>query len=547
MRPALAFGGFAGTLLLMLLLAAGRDADPGPAAEAPEKLAVKAEQILASSDVEPAHYSEWSVEGNRPLLHAIAERSTSPDRWNVLADDRLPGMFFWRRWSPAPLDSTELHRSRTLIDDPPQFEPGSGTVTLDMQGRLLGLDVIPSAGETAGDAALGDPWPTLFEAAGLDLAAFATVEPTRRLPSYCDRTAAWAGRMPSETATPITIQACTHRGRPVYFAIHWDWGKPTGPNPRQPIRSVFVLLVVGLSVAGGVLAFRNVRLGRSDPRGAFWLFLATLALYLAEWVALTPVAQIGLTVLANQLIQGPPIAHGLVHAFMVGIFYLAIEPYARKLWPRSLVSWARFVSGRLRDPLVGRDIVAGGIGGGVLVVLGGLILTLAPLALDRGSVPPVFQGVSAVTVTDARGALSGVLDSAEIALLAGMVQFVALLLGRLLLRNRWAAALFSTIPTTAILAGAFLPYLPASIGALLGFSGGLVVAYLLVRFGLVAALTARFVSLVMVNLPTTLDLTSWYADTSTIAFVSVAALLGYGAWIAVGRQEIWRDPLRDAG
>jgi len=37
------------------------------------------------------------------------------------------------------------------------------------------------------------------------------------------------------------------------------------------------------------------------------------------------------------------------------------------------------------------------------------------------------------------------------------------------------------------------------------------VAYLLIRFGLVAALTARFVQMVFVLAPLTLDLSSWYA------------------------------------
>ena len=546
MRPALAFGCVAGTLLLMALLAAARDAE-APSGEAPEKLAVEAEQILAASGVEPARYSEWRIDGNRPLLEAIAEGSTAPDRWDALADDRLPGMFFWRRWSPEPLVSTDLHRPYALIDDPPQFRPGSATVALDMQGRLLLLDVIPSAGVLENGAGDHDPWSKLFDEAGLDITRFAPAEPSRRLPSDCDRTAAWTGVVPSEPATPVTVQACTHRGHPVYFAIHGEWGRPTGAYPRMLYSGAFLFLLVGMCVAGSGLAYRNVRLGRSDPRGASWLFLGMLALYLAEGVVLTRVSQTGLAALAFELTLGPVMAHGLVHAFSVGVFYLAIEPYARKLWPRSLVSWARLAGGRLRDPLVGGDIVAGGVGGAGIVVVAGLILGVAPLALGRGSLPPVFTGDTAVAATDVRGALAGVLSAAMIALLAGLTQFFALLLGRLLLRNRWAAAVFSTLPTTAIVSTVFVPYLPESVGALAGFSGGLIIAYLLVRRGLVAALVARFVSTVMLGVPTTLDLSSWYADTSAVAFASVAAVLGYGAWIAVGRQEIWRDPLRKTG
>ena len=34
---------------------------------------------------------------------------------------------------------------------------------------------------------------------------------------------------------------------------------------------------------------------------------------------------------------------------MVWVFYLAFEPYARRLWPRMLVSWVRVLGGHFRD------------------------------------------------------------------------------------------------------------------------------------------------------------------------------------------------------
>ncbi len=41
------------------------------------------------------------------------------------------------------------------------------------------------------------------------------------------------------------------------------------------------------------------------------------------------------------------------------LLYIALEPYVRRNWPQTIISWTRLVSGRLRDPLVGRDIVSG--------------------------------------------------------------------------------------------------------------------------------------------------------------------------------------------
>ncbi len=43
----------------------------------------------------------------------------------------------------------------------------------------------------------------------------------------------------------------------------------------------------------------------------------------------------------------------------VWLAYIAIEPIVRRSWPELLFSWSRLLSGRFRDPLVGRDLLAG--------------------------------------------------------------------------------------------------------------------------------------------------------------------------------------------
>ena len=39
--------------------------------------------------------------------------------------------------------------------------------------------------------------------------------------------------------------------------------------------------------------------------------------------------------------------------------YLALEPYVRRHWPRTLISWSRLLAGQWRDPIVGRDVLIG--------------------------------------------------------------------------------------------------------------------------------------------------------------------------------------------
>jgi len=38
-------------------------------------------------------------------------------------------------------------------------------------------------------------------------------------------------------------------------------------------------------------------------------------------------------------------------SFAMWLFYIALEPYVRRLWPKTLVSWHRLLAGRFR----GRD------------------------------------------------------------------------------------------------------------------------------------------------------------------------------------------------
>ena len=44
---------------------------------------------------------------------------------------------------------------------------------------------------------------------------------------------------------------------------------------------------------------------------------------------------------------------------IVWVYYLAIEPYARRFWHHALLGWTRLLAGRVRDPRVGRDVLIG--------------------------------------------------------------------------------------------------------------------------------------------------------------------------------------------
>ena len=75
-------------------------------------------------------------------------------------------------------------------------------------------------------------------------------------------------------------------------------------------------------------------------------------------------------------------------ALTVGVFgavlYMAVEPFIRRRWPESLISWTRVLSGRIRDPLVGGHLLVGAAWGIGLTLWS--LLKIATLRAPRSGV-----------------------------------------------------------------------------------------------------------------------------------------------------------------
>ena len=118
-----------------------------------------------------------------------------------------------------------------------------------------------------------------------------------------------------------------------------------------------VAVTVLLMGAAGFMARRNIVLGRGDRRGAFRVALVLFGARASSSWAL------GAHHVADSNAQMGLVARGaglvLLQAALVWLFYLAVEPYARRLRPWTLVSWTRLLGGGLGDPVVGRDTLVG--------------------------------------------------------------------------------------------------------------------------------------------------------------------------------------------
>ena len=65
---------------------------------------------------------------------------------------------------------------------------------------------------------------------------------------------------------------------------------------------------------------------------------------------------------------GQGLAFSLLLAAFVWLIYMALEPYVRRRWPQTLIASSTILSGRLRDSVVGRDVLVGAAVGSFLNV-----------------------------------------------------------------------------------------------------------------------------------------------------------------------------------
>src|SRR5262249_5666675 len=350
-----------------------------PFPKSPEFLEERARELVRSFGyaAEPADEASW-WERQQDYLSYRAAHERSTKWWPSLARTEPHPWWFWHRQSPRFLvPPTPFAFPDTPIrpPDPPLEVSGMVNLVLDARGNLMRLRAVPPQVETPGSAAPAPDWKPLFAAAGLDLGRFQPSGP-RWLPHEpFDARADWDGAYASSPNVPIHVSAAAWRGRPVSFEVLEPWSVPER-MPEQPQAAGFVLsyyaflfFILSANIAALLLARRNLRLGRGDRRGAFrfaaFVFAAAVLWWLF-WVHHVPTQA-----------EGWAFLHWVGLSVFFGAFvwlaYIAIEPIVRRRWPELLFSSSRLLSGRFRDPLVGRDVLAG--------ILLGVIITLQAEAL----------------------------------------------------------------------------------------------------------------------------------------------------------------------
>jgi serine/threonine-protein kinase len=487
----------------------------------------------------------YGYESDPDYLRYINEHDRSRVRWQALRTGQPAALGFWYRESArdlVPATSSMGAIGEVTQQEPPPTASGMVLVRLDPAGRLTGLTAVPPQIEEVSTEARPPDWAALFAEAGLTIAQFSQVRPTRVPPVYADVRAAWEGVYPDRPEIRIQVEGAAARGRPVYLEIVAPW---TRPRPLEPARfptaasrARFVFgASLGLIISAGalLLARRNLRLGRGDRRGAFRLslFLGTVGLLVGSLRA-HHVADLA----AERDLYVMLLSQIAYTALSIWIFYIALEPHVRRIWPETMIGWSRLLTGRFRDPLVGRDILIGTVVG---ILLTWMIQLNSVAMAWFGLPPPIPAVVSAPLLLGGRHALGEIVAWVVRSVGAGLVFLLSLFFFTALLRRRQIAAIAMVLILTAAPNPAFPPLVGENPIFNFMFRGlwaaGFV--FVLARVGLLAAIVSVFV-----NRLTTLGLVTFnpsvpYSQTSylMVGVIVVLAICGLHTAMA-GRPMI---------
>jgi serine/threonine-protein kinase len=514
-----------------------------PMSKPPVVLADRAHEILDSVGVDTLRRGSASgFRARRDVILWIRDEDSSLERWTRLAQPHLRGTAYWYRQSPQPLVPRSLQGQVSAVDPAP-IVPGMVYLELDTRGRLLSLEVVPPERDAAVEGVEAD-WASLLQAAGFDEAELSPAEPARIPRAYGDRRAAWTTPL-ADADGEIRIEAAALGGQPVFFTVVGPWTRDEddvasdGETVGARVVQVFILLsIVAVLFVGIYLAIRHIRLGRGDRKGAqrfsLWLMISMLLVW-----TLTASHPGSLNDEINLFLTGS--AWALFSSALLFAFYLAVEPFVRKTWPQHIVSWSRVLTGRMRDPLVGRDILLGGVFFAAWTLIDG-IRVLPPWVLGK---PVASLGVIQWQPLFGPGqAFSGVLACAVNGVFYGVFLVLAMLMLRFLCRGQRAMlVVFCAIFGVLFYSGAEEGYrvLNAIQGVLLA-AAWLTAVF---RFGLLAFLVGNFLHQLVLMFPITLDTSQWYAGTGFVAVATALALAGYGLSVALAGKSLFRDEVLD--
>ncbi len=515
-----------------------------PLRKPPQALAVDAQEIIRDLgyDAVPVDSFQGFTYDIDYIRH-VEMNDPSPNRWQVLGSIRPAPVWFWYRESPRSLVPYNFN-GWVGLEDPPPLVSGMINVKLDSEGRLIELLAVPPERD---DAVSDEPadLSALLSMAGLEQDRLTPETPTWNPPINCQNRAAWSGSFEGQESVPIRVESCSYDGKPAYFEVIMPWTRPTrmeaspvsaGLKAAATVVWVFFVIILGTAIA---MAWRNMRLGRGDPRGAFRVALYGFCLWtLADIVGIHHVSEMSEIPLLLHAVQS-----SLFGSAMVWLLYVALEPTVRRLWPDTLISWNRLLAGRLKDPLVGRDILVGALVA-VVASIASMVYVLSFSWLgfpgQVGSPTPVYilNGIRGV-------AWLGISCFIESVFLPMILLFLVFLF-RIAFRREWVAVVMviSLLAGIGTLAALSTKASVMGLGAYIFLGSALLWApflYIIVRYGIVASIVYGLFWTLHSLFPLTFDGSVWYSGPTLVMVFVCAAIAVYGFAVARAGRPLLKE------
>jgi hypothetical protein len=473
-------------------------------------------------------------------LQYISDKVKTPQRWEVLRQDEPPTLMFWYRQNPRLLMSlspvNNLIYGRIQPDEPPLTASGGCLIGLSPQGKMLVFrETPPQVDEPLLEPPPTPEWGRLFTAAGLDRSQFTSVAPRWYPLAWGDVRVAWLGTWPSHPDIPLRVEAAGYRGRPIFFTTISPWDKPARMEvPNQSLENQFAqwfsFALLGTTLGFAIwMASKNIRAGRGDLRGARRLAVFVALTGIVNWGLLAHHVPTSFEVILFIL----AVSVSLFFAMMTWMLYAALEPYVRKYWPGTLISWSRMLSGKCNDPVFARDVLLGTLFGLASAALEQL-QPLVEAGLGKAPLRPLGL-TTAYTLEGLKGSIAAVLYQASSSFSNALIVFSLFFILRLVVRRNGVAALVMSLLFC-------IPSLAAQnplIDALFTAPFVLIYLFILYRFGLVALTVLYFIDQLANNMPLATPLGAWYTEGGVVAMITILAVAFYGFYVSRAGKPIF--------
>jgi serine/threonine-protein kinase len=271
------------------------------------------------------------------------------------------------------------------------------------------------------------------------------------------------------------------------------------------------------------IAHYNWKAGRVDLRGGTRVGIFCGVMSLIAWLFHAHHVASD----AEQTLISSALANAAYVCLEYWLIYLALEPWVRRYWPQTMITWSRVVAGNWADPVVGRDLLFGTFFGIVYV----LLIALYEYSNFRIGVPILgefglenlngFRSLAAYVAGLLFGEVSG-----------SLIFLLTLFLVRVVLKKQWIVGIVWVAGWVAVrfLRENFIDSrgLAITTGLFWTLLFSLLV-FIILRFGFFALVVAIFVLDALIACFLTTEFSAWYGQTSwaIVTLVIVMALRGF--------------------